>query len=79
MLVLIGVGGGVEQLLATSAFQHAPAALVSPISYTAIIWASIFGYFIWGDIPQIHTYLGAIFIIISTLFILKFQQRKIKT
>lgn len=65
-LCLLGIGGGIEQLLATLSFKYAPAALVSPVSYSSIVWASIFGYIFWNEIIDVTTVTGSAIIIFST-------------
>ena len=51
-------------------FQLAPAAVVAPFDYTALIWAAGLGWMLWGDKPVIWTILGAIIIAISGIFIM---------
>ncbi len=70
--IIIGVGTtGLLSLLAKShSFRLGEAALVSPISYTMIIWAMLFDYLFWGRIPTANVIAGAFIIIGSNLFIL---------
>ena len=70
LLCLLGVGGAIEQILATQSFKYAPASFLSPISYTAIIWNSVFAYFIWNEIPAIRTYVGVFIILSSTCYLI---------
>lgn len=49
--------------------RHAPASVVSPMDYTTLIWAILFGYLIWGDLPTIELYIGSALIIISGLYL----------
>jgi drug/metabolite transporter (DMT)-like permease len=51
------------------AFRNAPASVVSPFSYSSLIWATLIGYLIWGDFPGNNVWLGAALIIISGLYI----------
>ncbi len=77
-LLIIGLGAtGLLSLLAKSqSFRLGEAALVSPISYTMIIWAMIFDYLFWDKIPKPHVYLGATIIIASNIFILYREHKK---
>src|SRR3546814_7855350 len=43
VLVTIGLLGGVAQILMTTAFKHGDLAVVAPLEYTAMIWATLFG------------------------------------
>lgn len=52
------------------AFRYAEAAVASPFRYSAIVWAGLFGYMIWGDVPDIWAVTGTGIIIASGLYIL---------
>jgi len=69
---LIGVGliGGIGQGFITLAFRFAPAVVVSPFTYSSILWGLGYGYFLFGDIPTGLTLLGAAIVIGSGLYIL---------
>lgn len=56
----LGVGG---HLLLTSAFARAPASRLAPLEYTALIWASLLGWGMFGEIPLITTFAGAVLIV----------------
>jgi drug/metabolite transporter (DMT)-like permease len=47
----------------------APASTVAPYQYSMIVWAVMFGYLVFGDVPQAHTALGAAIIIAAGLYI----------
>jgi drug/metabolite transporter (DMT)-like permease len=47
----------------------APASTVAPYQYSMILWAVMFGYLVFGDVPQAHTALGAAIIIAAGLYI----------
>ncbi len=55
--------------LMTQAFRFAPAPVVAPFDYTALLWATLLGWLIWGEIPDLATYIGAAVIIVSGVFI----------
>ena len=52
------------------AFRYAEAGLVSPFRYSAIVWAGLFGYFLWGDVPDSWAVVGTGIVIASGLYIL---------
>jgi drug/metabolite transporter (DMT)-like permease len=62
---LIGAGfiGGVAQILLTSSYRHAEAAVLAPFDYASILFALIIGYTIFDEIPTIHTLIGSVVII----------------
>ena len=77
-IVGLGVVGLLSLLLKTQGFRLAPAALISSISYTMMIWAILFDYFIWQSTPSMTVIIGAFVIISSNLFILYRENRKRK-
>jgi len=70
LFVAIAVLGSIGITLIGHAFRLAPAAIVAPFDYTALIWASGLGWLIWGDIPLFWTLVGAAIIVISGLIII---------
>lgn len=69
LLVASGLAGGIGHLCLIRSFQVAPASVVAPFSYSSLIWAVLFGLFIWGDWPDLWTWAGAFIIIGSGLYI----------
>jgi drug/metabolite transporter (DMT)-like permease len=70
LLVSIGLCGGIAQLLMTRAFQVAPASLIAPFEYSAMIWAVAFGWLIWRELPDATIWTGSAVVIASGLYIL---------
>ena len=71
MLALVGISGGIGNLALTQAYKNAEVSIVTPLKYLSLIYGIIFGYFIWNEIPAWNTYIGAFFIIVSSLTILR--------
>ncbi|MEM7425356.1 MAG: DMT family transporter [Pseudomonadota bacterium] len=69
LLSAIGLLGGVAQLFQTSAARHAEIATITPFKYTAILWAMLYGFLIWREVPDGWTLLGAAIVAGSGLFI----------
>jgi drug/metabolite transporter (DMT)-like permease len=69
LLISTGVAGCAGHLCLIKAFQAAPASVVAPFSYSSLIWATLFGFIIWGDIPKLSTLIGAALIIGSGFYI----------
>ncbi|PMR67495.1 DMT family transporter [Halomonas heilongjiangensis] len=65
----IGLIGATSQLALILAMRHAPASLASPFLYVQIVWASLFGFVLFGDLPPLTTYLGATLIIAAGIFL----------
>ena len=71
LLSLVGIFGGVANLWLGQSYKYAEVSLVTPLKYLALVFAIIFGYFIWGEVPTLKTLGGAFLVIISTLIIFK--------
>ncbi len=76
MLAGAGLVGGVAQLFLTRAYAFAPAAVVAPFSYASILWATLFGFVLWGDAPAVHVVVGALIVAASGLYILYRETRR---
>jgi drug/metabolite transporter (DMT)-like permease len=62
--------------LLIEAFRYAEAALVAPFKYTSMIWAVLFGYLFFGDLPDAWTLAGASVVVLAGLYILHRETRK---
>ena len=71
LLSFIGIFGGVANLWLSQSYKYAEVSLVTPLKYLALIFAIIFGYFIWNEIPTIKTLMGSLLVIFSTLIIFR--------
>jgi len=65
----MGALGSAGHYALIKAFQRTAAATVSPFSYTAMIWATLLGYLVFGDLPDRWTVTGAVVIAASGLYI----------
>jgi drug/metabolite transporter (DMT)-like permease len=71
LLSLVGVLGGVANLLLTQAYKFSDVSLVTPLKYLALVFAIIFGYLIWDEIPTYKTLMGSSLVIISSIIIFR--------
>jgi drug/metabolite transporter (DMT)-like permease len=69
-LVVLGILGGMAQILMTESFRHAAAAVLAPFAYTSMIWAVTIGYFWFGEVPAMIVLAGAAIVIGSGLFVI---------
>ena len=61
----------VGELLVIKSLNIAEAATVTPVHYTLIIWSTMYGFILFGSVPDYLTCLGTSIIIIAGFFILK--------
>lgn len=69
MLLMIGLFGGIAQLCLTAALRWGPVSVVLPMDYSAIIWTTLLGLAIGEDWPLATTWIGAMLIVGSGLYI----------
>jgi drug/metabolite transporter (DMT)-like permease len=66
--IFIGVASTAGQWIVVLAFRYADASVLAPFSYTQLLWVSILGFVIFGELPDIWTVTGAVFIVGSGLY-----------
>ncbi len=69
LMALTGLCGGASQYLTTRAYALGPASVIGPFTYASILWAVLFGYLVWGDVPDPWVIVGAAIVISCGLFI----------
>ncbi len=69
LLLLIGTSGGLGQIFLTAALKWAPVSVVLPMDYSSLVWATLFGWFIWSAWPDLASWTGAALIVASGLYI----------
>jgi drug/metabolite transporter (DMT)-like permease len=62
--------GGVGQLFLTEAIRVAPVGVVAPFDYSQLIWATLLGFLVWGELPHAATLAGALVVAASGIYIL---------
>jgi drug/metabolite transporter (DMT)-like permease len=77
LLVAIGAAGVVGHFCLIRAFQCAPASVLAPFAYSSLLWATLFGYMLWGELPTSNALVGAALIIFAGLYIF-FREHRLK-
>lgn len=75
LVAVISILGFTAGFLLILAYRHGEAAIIAPMQYSQIIWASAFGYFFFSELPDNATMLGASIIIASGLYIVFRESR----
>ncbi|MEQ8193120.1 MAG: DMT family transporter [Rhodospirillales bacterium] len=76
-LVVMGGINAISQFSRTQAIKEADLSLVMPLDFTRLVWVSILGYFFFGEVPDIWTWLGGIVIFASATYI-AYRERRTK-
>ncbi len=75
LMILIGFLGAIGHYALIKAFDYAQPSLLAPFNYTQLIWATLLGFFMFGDFPDRWTILGALVVASSGLFVLHREHR----
>lgn len=60
----------VAHTLMIEAFRRGEAALVAPFKYSSLLWATLFGYLMFGELPDTWTLAGAVIIVLAGIYVL---------
>lgn len=71
LLAMIGIIGGIAQIVFTQAFRLAAPSLLAPFEYVGMIWAAGFGYILFGDVPDSAIWTGCAIVVASGLYIIR--------
>ena len=75
LMVALGIVGGLAQLFLTLAYARAPVAVIAPYDYTALVWAVLAGWLVFGDVPQPVVMAGAALVIAGGAYIVRREAR----
>ncbi len=70
VLVLIGLVGGVAQILVTSSYRFGPASMLAPIDYASMIFAILIGYVWFAELPTLVMLIGASLVIAGNILVI---------
>lgn len=75
-LIALGLGGGLGQLCVTFGYRYAPAGILAPMMYSALLWSVILDIVLYGNWPTESLLLGCGIIIASGLMIVFHESRR---
>ena len=70
LLIAAGLIGGVAQIMLTSCYRFAPASVVAPFDYVAMLFAIVIGYVWFSEIPTTQMLVGAAIVISAGILII---------
>ncbi|AHL75358.1 membrane protein [Stutzerimonas stutzeri] len=74
LLISMGVLGGSGHYCLVRAFEVAPAPFVAPFTYLQIVGASLLGYLLFAELPNLWSWIGTVIIVLSGLVVLLGEQ-----
>jgi drug/metabolite transporter (DMT)-like permease len=77
LCLLVGVVASTGQWLAVLAYRHARATVLAPLTYSQLIWSSVLGYLVFGNIPDRWMLVGAVIIAASGIYVVHLERVRV--
>ena len=75
LLALLSLTGAVGHLLLIKALECAPASVLQPFNFTLLVWATLMGYIVFNNLPDMWTLIGGAVVVASGLYTI-YRERK---
>lgn len=75
LLLIIGLAGGVGQILLTQSYRYADASTIAPFDYVNMLWAIVVGWVVFSEIPEPAVVIGALIVIAAGVFVIYREHR----
>ncbi len=69
LMLSVGFFGAIGHLILIIGNRYAPGSLLAPFMYAQIVWSVLFGFLVFGDLPDAYTWSGAVVVIVSGLYL----------
>lgn len=76
LLIAIGIFGTVAQLIMTESYKYASATVVSPFSFSGVLFSGFWGLVLWKEVPDTLSLLGGLLIISCGIGIVRLRETK---
>ena len=77
LMVFLGVNGAAGFYCLSKAYCSAEASAIAPFEYTYIVWAIVFGFVFWNEVPSVTTIIGVL-ILVSSSFYIWYRERQLE-
>lgn len=74
--IAAGIFNGSAHFCIIEALRSGEASVLAPVRYTALLWAALLGFVIWGEVPGIWLWIGAAVIVASSLYMIRNERRR---
>jgi drug/metabolite transporter (DMT)-like permease len=75
MMATVGVLAGLHNLSFIHAYKRTPASVLAPFGYLQILWVTLLGFVVFGDVPDLVTVLGGILIVAAGIYVATARER----
>jgi drug/metabolite transporter (DMT)-like permease len=75
-MIGIGITGAIGQHFVTEAFRHAPASVIVPFEYTAMLWAISIDFVFWRVLPGAVTLTGSAIVIGAGIYLIRRETQR---
>jgi len=74
--VAAGIFNGTAHFCIIEALRTGEASALAPIRYTALLWAALLGFLVWGEVPELWLLAGAAVIVGSSLYMIRAERQR---
>lgn len=75
LIAACGVVAAVGTMFLTNAYRVAKTSIVTPFEYTGILWAPLWGFLFFAEVPKLTTFAGALIIGVAGLIAMRVAKR----
>jgi drug/metabolite transporter (DMT)-like permease len=75
LFVLAGVAAGLGHHLMINAYLRAPASMLTPFTYLQMVWATLYGYFVFAHLPDAWSFAGMVVIVAGGVVLARAERR----
>lgn len=79
LLLCIGITGYISQVCNVYAYKFGEASLLAPLEYTRILYATLIGFLVFGDLPGVATMIGATIVVLASGYTLHRERQLNRT
>jgi drug/metabolite transporter (DMT)-like permease len=76
-LAAIGLLGALGQHFVIDAFRHAPASVLAPFEYTALLWGALIDWFAWATFPTVNVLVGGSVVVVTGVYLMRRESQPI--
>jgi drug/metabolite transporter (DMT)-like permease len=74
-IAVLAISASVAQFSLAQAFRYGEVSLLAPLEYSALVWATIFGYAFWHELPTLGVLIGVAIIVASSAYVAHHEAR----